>query len=254
MMWNILEFVWVTGFPERIRKCYCLSDETARRLKKHAEAGERCIFVNPHLGSWEASGVSAPFFADLNMIAIAKPVHNPYLNALLNSGSREQTKGLKVVFSRGAVRAALTALRNGQSIGTLVDQNTRVRDGGEFVDFFGLPVPSSTAPAMLKRYCDAHDIPVVIIFGTSVRLADGRNTALTEYLSKPFDDYADDREVLQELLQISERYIRQYPEQYLWFYKRFQHIKPDTPPEIRKRYPSYARIPTPHFFSKAKRK
>ena len=194
-----------------------------------------------------------PFYAGMKMAAIAKPVRNPYLNKLLNSGGREKTHGLEVIFSKGAMRAALHALKQGKGLGTLIDQNTRVRDGGVFVDFFGVPVPSSTAPATLKRYCDAHGIPTVIIYGTSLRLADGRNTAHIEDLSKPFSEYADDREVLQELMQISEKYIRMYPDQYLWFYKRFQYIAPDCPEEIRKRYPEYAVIPRPEFFRKAGR-
>ena len=252
--WNLLEFFWIGGNPKRIRRCYYLPEDITQRLKNHVAAGERIIFVNPHLGSWEASGVMAPFYAGVDMVAIAKPMQNPYLNKLLNSGGREKTHGLEIIFSRGAVRAALSALRGGRGVGTLIDQNTRVRDGGEFVNFFGVPVPSSTAPAMLKRYCDAHDIPAVIVYGTCVRLADGRNTAHSEYLSKPFEEYTDDREVLQELMQISEKYIRQFPEQYLWFYKRFQYIKPDVPEEIRKKYPPYARIPSPSFFRKEKKR
>ena len=254
MMWNLLEFFWIHGDPRRIERCYYLPEDITQRLKNHVAAQERIIFVNPHLGSWEASGIMAPYYAGVDMVAIAKPMQNPYLNKLLNSGSRERTHGLEIIFSKGAVRAALSALRGGRGVGTLIDQNTRVRDGGEFVDFFGVPVASSTAPAMLKRYCDAHDIPAVIVYGTCVRLADGRNTAHSEYLSKPFDSYADDREVLQELMQISEKYIRRFPEQYLWFYKRFQYIPPETPEEIQKKYPPYARIPSPSFFRKQKKK
>jgi lauroyl/myristoyl acyltransferase len=111
-------------------------------------------------------------------------------------------------------------------------------------------VPSSTAPAVLKRYCDSHNIPCVIIYGTCVRTEDGRCTAHSAYLSKPFDQYADDTEILQELMDMSEKFIRKYPEQYLWFYKRFQYIAPDCPGEIRKRYPFYAFDPRPGFFRK----
>jgi KDO2-lipid IV(A) lauroyltransferase len=148
------------------------------------------------------------------------------------------------------MRASLKALRQGRGVGTLIDQNTRVRDGGVFVNFFGLPVPSSAAPAALKRYCDTHDLPAVIVYGTSLRLADGRNTAHSAYLPKPFAEYADDREVLQELMAISEKFIRMHPEQYLWLYKRFQYIPPDCPADLRGRYPDYAAEPKPSFFRK----
>ncbi|MBQ7207774.1 MAG: hypothetical protein IJS01_08260 [Lentisphaeria bacterium] len=250
MCWNLLEFFWIGGDPARIRRCYYLPDDITNRLKAHVAAGERIIFVNPHLGSWEASGVMAPFYAGVDMVAIAKPMRNPYLNRLLNSGRRERTAGLEIIFSHGAMRASLKALRQGRGVGTLIDQNTRVRDGGVFVDFFGLPVPSSTAPAALKRYCDAHKLPAVIVYGTSMRLEDGRNTAHSAYLPKPFDTYADDTEVLQELMKISEKFIRMHPEQYLWFYKRFQYIPPDCPEDLRRRYPDYAAAPKASFFRK----
>ncbi len=253
LTYNMLEFIWLEGRPERIRRCYRLPDDITARLRGHVERGERIIFVNPHLGSWEASGVMAPFYANVSMVAIAKPVRNPYLNRLLNRGNRERVRGLEIIFSHGAIRAAVGALRSGRGVGTLIDQNTRVRDGGMFVDFFGLPVASSASPVTLKRYCDAHGIPAVIVYGTSVRTPDGLVTAHSEYLSRPFGDYADDREVLQELMQISEKYIRRFPDQYLWFYKRFQYIPPDAPPELRRRYPGYAVVPPEKFFRRTAR-
>ena len=247
---NIAEFIWLNGRPDRIERCYVLPPDVTEQLKGHVARGERIIFVNPHLGSWEASGVMAPYYAGVDMVAIAKPVRNPYLNRLINSGNREKVKGLEIIFATGAIRAATRALRNGRGVGTLIDQNTRVRDGGSFVDFFGLPVPSSTAPAHLMKYCIAHELPAVIIYGTSVRHPDGRVHAHSAYLPKPFSEYHDETEVLQDLMKISESYIRQYPDQYLWFYRRFQYIEPSCPESLRKRYPWYARVVSSHFYRK----
>ena len=247
---NLAEFIWLNGRPDRIERCYVLPPDITERLKGHVARGERIIFVNPHLGSWEASGVMAPYYAGVDMVAIAKPIRNPYLNGLINSGNREKVKGLEIIFASGAIRAATRALRNGRGVGTLIDQNTRVRDGGSFVDFFGLPVPSSTAPAHLMKYCVAHELPAVIVYGTSVRHEDGRVYAHSEYLPKPFAEYRDETEVLQDLMKISESYIRQYPEQYLWFYSRFQYIEPTCPEPLKKRYPYYARVAGPHFYRK----
>ncbi len=245
---NMFEFVWLRGDPERVRRCYHLPEPIVEKLKRHIAAGERIIFINPHLGSWEASGVMAPFYTGMDMAAIAKPVRNPYLNRMLNTEGREKIKGLRIIFSSGAARTAIKLMRQGESLGTLIDQNTRVRDGGEFLNFFGLPVASSVSPAVLKRYCDAHGIPAVLLFGTSLRLADGRIHAFCEDLPRPFDSYPDDRAVIQDVMNMSESYIRRYPEQYLWLYKRFQYIPPDCPEELLQRYPYYAARPKPSFF------
>lgn len=248
MIYNLAEFFWLSGNPRRIEQCYFISDEVVGNLRSVIEPGGRIIFVNPHLGSWEASGLMAPYFAGVRMAAIAKPLNNKYLNRLLNSGVREREQGLKIIFARGAMKASIKALTDGLSLGTLIDQNTRVRDGGIFVDFFGLPVPSSKAPATLARYCDAHGIPARIIYGTSVRLADGRVHAQMSFLAKPIGEYAGDEEIIQELMDISERFIRQYPEQYIWMYRRFWYIPPDCPDAIRRRYPFYGKIANRRFF------
>ena len=247
---NFLEFVWMNGDIERVRRCCHYPPDIAKQLHDHVDAGRRIIFINPHLGSWESSGLMVPLYGDMDMAAIAKPIKNPYVNRLLNSGSREKARGLKIIFSRGAAREAIKLMKRGMHLGTLIDQNTRVRDGGEFLEFFGLPVASSVSPAVLKRYCDAHGIPAVLIFGASLRQKDGMIHSVVVELPRPFEEYPDDKAVIQEFMNISESFIRKYPEQYLWLYKRFQHIPPECPEELRKRYPYYAKEPPPSFYRK----
>ncbi len=244
---NLAEFVWLDGKPDRIRRCYFLPPDITEQLEGHIKRGERIIFVNPHLGSWEASGVMAPFYAGVSMAAIARPIRNKYINRLFNHDNREKITGLKIIFSKGAIRASIATLKAGHSIGTLIDQNTKASKGGTFVNFFNLPVSSSPAPAKLKRYCDAHDIPAVIIYGTSVRHEDGKIHAHSAYLAKPFQEYQSDEEVLQELMKLSEKFIRQYPEQYLWFYRRFQYIPPWASDDLKSKYPFYAHVVNKHF-------
>ena len=254
MLWNMIEFFWTDGRSERIERCYVMPKVLKDKLDYYSERGIRMIYVCPHLGSWEGSGVMATYFGKVNMAAIAKPVKNHYLNKFFNDKMRGLAAGFEVIFSRGAMRSCINALRDGKSLAILVDQNTRVRDGGVFVNFFGMPVPSSAGPAVLKNYCDARNIPCVVMYGASWREPDGKVYSMAEDLPKPYEEYADEKEVLQALLDISEKYIRLHPEQYLWLYHRFQYIPPDAPEEIRKRFPYYATIPNAHFFSKLARK
>ena len=250
--WNLVEYVWMTGKAERIRRCCLIEEKTLEKLKELVKNNVRIIYVNPHLGSWEASGLMSPFYAGVNIAAIAKPLRNPYLNTFFNAGNRENTAGLRIIFSKGAMRAAIQALKEGLGVGTLIDQNTRVRDGGVFVNFFGLPVPSSTAPAVLKSYCDQKGIPSIIIIGCSLRQKDGKVMGQGWELSKPFEEYASHTEVLQELMAVSERLIRENPEQYLWLDRRFQYIPENVTDEERKRYPWYAVVPGKNFYLKVR--
>ncbi|MEG2075557.1 MAG: lysophospholipid acyltransferase family protein [Victivallaceae bacterium] len=171
---------------------------------------------------------------------------------MLNQGNREKTNDLEIIFTKGAMRAATKALHRGLGLGTLIDQNTRGRDGGEFVNFFGLPVACSKAPATMMRYCRQNNLKSVIIYGTSIREADGKVCAYMELLPKPFEDYASDEAVIQDVMNISERYIRRYPEQYLWLYKRFLYIPREISPELKSRYPYYAKVISDTFYTKKK--
>ena len=254
LMWNLLEYVWCVRNESRIRRCCYVEESTREIFLKAAGEKEQVIFVNPHLGSWEISGLMTPFYTNLRLAAIAKPMKNPYLNSMLNSGNRESTSGVKIIFSKGAMRSSLQALREGWSIGTLIDQNTRVRDGGVFVNFFGLPVPSSTAPAVLKSFCDQKGIPCQIYFACTLRTGDGKLAGRAWPLKKSFDRYNSHTEVLQELMERSEELIRQNPEQYLWMYRRFQYIPDEATPEQLNRYPWYAIRPGKKFFRKTSEK
>ena len=251
--WNMTEYIWMVGNEKRIRRCCGLSENVQKELKKLRETETRIIFVTPHFGSWEAAGLMAPFYGGVKIAAIAKPMRNPYLNKFLNSHNRENTPGVQIIFSKGAMRAAIQALKDGYGIGTLIDQNTRVRDGGVFVNFFGLPVPSSTAPAMLQSYCNQKKIPCQIFFACSLREKSGKVVGRAQALDKSFEEYASHREILQELMEKSEKLIRENPEQYLWMYRRFQYIPEDATPEQISRYPRYAVRPGKAFYSKVER-
>lgn len=252
MAWNLLEYFWCIGNEKRIHRCCYVEDETLKFCHEKVRENKQVIFVNPHLGSWEISGLMTPFYTKLQLAAIAKPLKNPYLNNLLNAGNRESTRGVKVIFSKGAMRASLKALREGWSIGTLIDQNTRLRDGGVFVDFFGLPVPSSTAPAVMQSYCNQKNIPCQILFACSLRNKEKKLVGRAWTLDKPFEEYAAPAEILQELMKKSEKLIRENPEQYLWMYRRFQYIPEDATPEQLSRYPWYALRPGSKFYSKVR--
>ena len=51
-------------------------------------------------------------------------------------------------------------------------------------------------------------------------------------------------------MKMTENLIRMAPEQYLWLYKRFQYIPQDASEELKRKYPSYARVVKPSFFSR----
>ncbi len=246
----LLEYIWATKNQSRLDRSYLLSDEEAEKLRKRVAAEERTLYVNPHMASWEgASAIIAKAMREKSGVAvIVKAVKNPYLDKLFNGGVRGNVPGIQVIYSTGALRGTIKAFGEKKSLGILIDQNTKVRDGGAFVNFFGLPAPSSLSPAVLAKYCLNKNMPTNICYSMAVRESDGKIHFYTIPLSKPITDYTSDIELVQELLDISTAEIAKRPEQYLWSYPRFRYIPADAPEELAAKYPFYAHRARERFY------
>ncbi len=239
----ICEFFWLKGKVGEFNKivhpdpeCYSTS-ELARK-----SGSKGMIFVTPHVGNWEISGMVLALQLDFKVGTVVRTARNPYLDRLISSG--RMVEGVRIIHSKGAVREMLHAIEDGYAIGTLIDQNTRVRDGGIFVNFFGLPVPVSRAPAALARKSN-YFVATGATFRTGMEFI-----PYFKPLPKPVAEYGSDEELTQDLMTMAEDFIRRDPAQYIWFYKRFQYIPKEAPEEIRKRFPAYAKLADERFYSK----
>jgi lauroyl/myristoyl acyltransferase len=176
-------------------------------------------------------GHAGPRFG-LKSSAVAKTFRNPGLDRRM-VGWRQVT-GLRIIPAKGAVKALLRAVRVGNHVGVLMDQNTHPRRGGIFVDFFGLPATFTRTPAMLARRMDLE-----VRINTFVR-EDGAFRFRTLPLPRPAADYADDASLTQDMVRGIEALIRRYPEQYVWLYKRWRYIPAACSAELAARFPYYA--------------
>jgi KDO2-lipid IV(A) lauroyltransferase len=131
----------------------------------------------------------------------------------------------------------LRALRRGLYIALLLDQNTKPKDGGIFVDFFGLPVPMSTSAAILAERVN---VPVVPLFCVAQPKGDYRIYALPPIRTAktPVEGVDSIRDLTQKIALMFQQEIEKHPEQWMWMYKRWKHIKPGLPAGV---YPYYAK-------------
>jgi len=230
MIWNALEFMRAMRRPEPLAETV----EMTEGLKEHfLDRTTGSLLVLPHLGSWEILGLALGAIGTQGC-AVAHRLRNPYLDRLVTD-ARTAT-GLDIIPSKGAVRGILKACRRKQHVGVLIDQNTRLKEGGTFATFFGLPVTVTKAPAMLAR---KFHIPVVT--GTCIRVKDHFRAEITP-LPKPAPEYDSDEHLAQAMVDNLEMLIRKYPEQYVWMYKRWRYIPADAPAEVAEQYPFYARV------------
>ena len=230
MVRDAVEFTYLLQHPSHIKKRVTL--DPALMALRQTENHPSTLVVVPHLGNWELFG-HATSINGIRGTAVAQELRNPYLERMVQR--IRSTHGLQIIHVKGAARGIVRAVRQGRHVAILMDQNTRIREGGEYVDFFGLPVTVSRAPAVLARRLDTG-----ILISTCIREGDDYVTD-TEPLPKSPAEYADEHELLQAIMSKVEVLVRRHPEHYIWTYKRWRYIPSGIAEEKQQRYPFYAR-------------
>ncbi|MBI2441771.1 MAG: lysophospholipid acyltransferase family protein [Lentisphaerae bacterium] len=226
----ILDLFWFSRRLEQRVRRYVTLDESVRL---HVTA-QPLIGVTAHFGNWELMSRALSLHGYTH-VAAAMPLANPAVDAILGAG--RSIPGVEIVGRQGAIRALLEALRQGKRVALLLDQNTKPDEGGLFVNFFGLPIPVSTAAAVLAERTGA---PIVPVFCRAN--ADGTYTIYSRPPLKPGSAGQTRSAIIGGLTQaiaaLFEQEIRAQPGQWLWMYKRWKYIDPARPPE---NYPFYAK-------------
>jgi len=132
-------------------------------LQVFAGQGRPAVFAAAHLANFQLGTVAAAH-RGAPMTALYSPISNPLIDRLIRRRRRAIACGL--VPRDGGIRALASELRNGRSVGLVVD--TRV-DGGVPVPFFGRDAQTSTAPARLALRFGCELVPLRV-----ERIADAR--------------------------------------------------------------------------------
>ena len=182
--------------------------------------GKGAIVFLPHFGNWELLAMVYGALIPNQAKAIAFPLKNRYLNALV-SQYRERLS-LKLITRRQAVRETLRALKENYAVGFFADQNAGRE--GVFVDFFGKQASAVRGPATLALKTGAP-----LLLSMAIRQPDDRHHVLITPeldLEMSGDLEQDVQTNTAHLLKILETYIRQYPDQWLWTHNRWK-TQPD---------------------------
>lgn len=184
-------------------------------------AGHPIIFVTAHFGNWELGG--AAIATQIMPIYVAhKALNNPYFEQYLHY-SRSRLD-MKLVEKRGAVKQLAKALKAGEAISLLTDQNTNERDG-IVVTFFGKTARQTAAPAFLARKYDAVIIPVYITTDDekhyTLRFYDAIEVVKTD------DANADILEATQKQADLLEKVIIENPKFWFWCHRRWKTEHPE---------------------------
>jgi KDO2-lipid IV(A) lauroyltransferase len=194
------------------------------------------VGVTAHMGNWELLGQSV-LLRGYPLVSVVMPLANPAVDELFLRVRGDN--GQQIVPRQGAVRHLLRALRSGDKIALLLDQNTLPQEGGQFVPFFGVPVPVSAAGSVLGLKTGA-----MFFFGFCLPQPDGHYRMISTgcFTPDPIPPGGDEATAVAALTvrtaAMIEQVVREHPGQWLWMYKRWKFIAPGADPA---RYPYYAK-------------
>jgi lauroyl/myristoyl acyltransferase len=193
------------------------------------------VCITAHYGNWEVMGMAVAG-RGYALHSVAKPLKNPTVDRLFIDARR--ANGQTIVKREGAVRQLLRILQQGGKIALVLDQNTRMREGGRFYPFFDRPVLVSTAVAglALKTRTDLFVGMMAPTPDGDYVSAFGREIPVAPYLALPTDEAID--RITADVTRILEDFLRTSPDHWLWTYKRWKYIPEGDDPA---RYPFYAR-------------
>lgn len=189
--------------------------ENRHYMEEAVSQGHGVVLLTGHVGNWEWLG-AALAMSGFPLTSVIKKQPNEQYTRLLNE--YRQMVGIEI-FARGTTElvGAAKALKHGKILGFLADQDAG--DSGIFVEFLGKTASTPLGPAVFAKRFKAPIVPTFI-----VRRSEGGHKALIYpplYYEDTGDEQADLRRITEQMTKILEDTIKKYPDEWLWFQKRW---------------------------------
>ncbi len=200
--------------PESLQQI--IECEGLENLEAARASGRGVILFTGHLGAWELSSFALSAFG-YPLSFLVRRIDNPLVEQMIE---KTRTRfGNRSIDKRAAARAMLRALRAGEMLGILVDLNTQPHEG-VFVDFFGIPASTTSGLASIALRTDAAVLPIFVPWD------DERQRFLLRIepplaITPTGDESEDIRQLTAQFTSVIEKYVKRYPDQWLWIHKRW---------------------------------
>lgn len=201
--------------PENLDRYVVFENEAA--LTRAVAKGKGVFMLTGHFGNWELmSAATVPRLRAKNAVVVRPADFEPADRLLTALRTRF---GTEIIPKRRAMKRLLAARKENKVIGILLDQNVDWYEG-VFVPFMGKPACTNKGLALVAAKTGS---PVIPMF--SFRQSDGRYRIIFEdevTLKKTGDRIRDTEENTAMFTRIIEKYVRDHPDQWLWFHKRWK--------------------------------
>ena len=216
---SLLEIFWLPRMTaEKMREIVSMPDTSIMdaRLKE----GKGLIMLGGHFGNWELIALAVGLLGGHPLTIIVQQQRNNYVDAFM---TRNRVKfGSRVVLMERAPREILAALRENKVVAILADQSGPQE--GLFVDYFGRPASTHRGPAVFSERTGA---PIIMAF--ILRVGRGRYKVEFEQVDTG-NLTGSEMEKVEEItvrhVAMLEKWVRRYPDHWLWMHKRWKHSHP----------------------------
>ena len=201
-------FVELVSFPNSYKNIQIVV-KGERILQSFLEQKKGIVFITGHFGAWEILGQwvarNVPLFVGVAQKQKNKGAHNFFIN-------QRELAGTKHIIRGNSVKEMYKVLSNNGLLGLVSDQDAKSK--GVFVDFFGTPASTpkgaalfhiNTRAPLLLGVCFKENFKKYHIHFKAINT---KNKNL--------------KEITQEYTSQLESYIKQYPDQYFWFHRRWK--------------------------------
>lgn len=211
---TFLEVLYIPALtPEKMQKYVTI--ENRHYLDEALHQGRGVVLLAAHIGNWEWLGASLAM-AGFPVASVIKRQPNDEHTRILNE--YREMAGIQI-FARGTSEliSAARALKQGKMLGLLSDQDAG--PAGIFIDFLGKISSTPTGPAVFAKKFKCPVVPVFI-----VRNPEGGHRVMVHeplYYEDTGKGDEDMYHFTKKTTHIIEETIRQYPDEWLWFQKRW---------------------------------
>ncbi len=189
--------------------------ENRHYLAEAVEQGRGVVLLTSHIGNWEWLGAFLAM-SSFPLAAVIKRQPNDQHTRILNE--YRELAGIEI-FARGTTElvSAARALKSGKVLGFLADQDAG--KNGLFIEFLGKMASTPTGPTVFAKKFKAPVVPAFIVR----RPGGGHKIILLEsfYYEDTGNEIEDMYNMTAKMSKIIEQTIRQYPDEWLWFQKRW---------------------------------
>jgi len=180
--------------------------------------GKGTILLAMHYGSWELASLSCAMLGHPYKVIVKPQKKYSKLDELLNNF--RECNG-SVIISRGlGTRGFIKSLRNNEIIGMVVDQGGR---DGVLVPFFDRQASMSVGAIRMGL-----KLGVPICFAIIIRIKGRKHKMIIHQplVLKNTNNLEEDIiSNLKQIVLLMEKYIYEYPHEYMWFYKIWKYSK-----------------------------